>query len=167
MSSAPRRAPRRHHVSAEAGAGGRPRWFAAEAALGRRPNPHGAAGTPRSHRSHRREASSAVQVETATVVRRRGRTRPKAESARRCWHHVRTVRTGERPAVPCDEQGVNAHTGWDRPRYRGLVSRRTKIIATIGPASDSPAVLQGLVEAGMDVARLGLAHDSMDTQVAR
>jgi pyruvate kinase len=49
----------------------------------------------------------------------------------------------------------------------GRVTRRTKIIATIGPASDSPAILQGLVEAGMDVARLGLAHDSMDTQVAR
>jgi len=47
------------------------------------------------------------------------------------------------------------------------VSRRTKIIATIGPASESPAVLQGLVEGGMDVARLGLAHDSMDTQVER
>lgn len=47
------------------------------------------------------------------------------------------------------------------------MARRTKIIATIGPASDSPAVLQALVEAGMDVARLGLAHDSMDTQVAR
>lgn len=47
------------------------------------------------------------------------------------------------------------------------MARRTKIIATIGPASESPAVMQALVEAGMDVARLGLAHDTMDTQVER
>ena len=36
------------------------------------------------------------------------------------------------------------------------MARRTKIVATIGPASDSPPVLQRMVEAGMDVARLGL-----------
>ncbi|HEY5497357.1 MAG TPA: pyruvate kinase, partial [Syntrophales bacterium] len=32
--------------------------------------------------------------------------------------------------------------------------RRTKIIATIGPASAAPEVLESLVAAGMDVARL-------------
>lgn len=32
--------------------------------------------------------------------------------------------------------------------------RRTKIVATIGPASSSPEVLRQLVAAGMDVARL-------------
>jgi len=36
--------------------------------------------------------------------------------------------------------------------------RRTKIIATLGPASDSPDVLGGLIEAGVDVARLNTAH---------
>jgi pyruvate kinase len=36
--------------------------------------------------------------------------------------------------------------------------RRTKIIATIGPASDADATLRDLVRAGMDVARLSLAH---------
>ena len=45
--------------------------------------------------------------------------------------------------------------------------RRTKIVATIGPTSDSPEVLRRLVEAGMDVARLGLAHGSLDESVAR
>ena len=40
--------------------------------------------------------------------------------------------------------------------------RRTKIIATIGPASDSEATLVALVEAGMDVARIGLAHGDLD-----
>ena len=36
--------------------------------------------------------------------------------------------------------------------------RRTKIVATIGPACDSPEALDGLIAAGVDVCRLGLAH---------
>ncbi|MFM7069555.1 MAG: pyruvate kinase [Actinomycetes bacterium] len=47
------------------------------------------------------------------------------------------------------------------------MARRTKIVATIGPASDSPQVLRAMVEAGMDVARLGLAHGSLDESIAR
>ena len=47
------------------------------------------------------------------------------------------------------------------------MARRTKIVATIGPASESPPVLQRMVEAGMDVARLGLAHDTLDLQIDR
>jgi pyruvate kinase len=38
------------------------------------------------------------------------------------------------------------------------MTRRTKIVCTIGPASDSPDVLDALVEAGMDVARLNASH---------
>ncbi|HAE55006.1 MAG TPA: hypothetical protein DCG25_08550, partial [Acidimicrobiaceae bacterium] len=37
------------------------------------------------------------------------------------------------------------------------MARRTKIIATIGPASQSNSALRGMMEAGMDVARIGLA----------
>ncbi len=48
-----------------------------------------------------------------------------------------------------------------------LPSHKTKIVATIGPASESPTVMQRLVEAGMDVARLGLAHDTLDLQIER
>ncbi len=36
--------------------------------------------------------------------------------------------------------------------------RRTKIIATLGPATDNPAVLRALLEAGADVVRLNAAH---------
>jgi pyruvate kinase len=38
--------------------------------------------------------------------------------------------------------------------------RRTKIVATLGPASGSPEVIGDLLDAGMDVVRLGLAHGS-------
>jgi pyruvate kinase len=40
--------------------------------------------------------------------------------------------------------------------------RRTKIVATIGPASRDPEVLVRMVEAGMDVARLNFSHGSAD-----
>ena len=38
--------------------------------------------------------------------------------------------------------------------------RRTKIVATIGPASRDPEVLLAMVQAGMDVARLNFSHGS-------
>ncbi len=40
--------------------------------------------------------------------------------------------------------------------------RKTKIVATIGPASDRPEVLETLCRAGMNVARLNMSHGSMD-----
>src|SRR5881227_562240 len=36
--------------------------------------------------------------------------------------------------------------------------RRTKIVATIGPASRDPETLARMIEAGMDVARLNFSH---------
>jgi pyruvate kinase len=36
--------------------------------------------------------------------------------------------------------------------------RRTKIVCTIGPASQGPATLEALIRAGMDVARLNFSH---------
>jgi pyruvate kinase len=40
--------------------------------------------------------------------------------------------------------------------------RRTKIIATLGPASSSPAMIERLLEAGVDVTRLNFSHGSND-----
>jgi pyruvate kinase len=40
--------------------------------------------------------------------------------------------------------------------------RRTKIVATIGPASREPEILARMVEAGMDVARLNFSHGTPD-----
>ena len=40
--------------------------------------------------------------------------------------------------------------------------RRTKIIATIGPASSAPEMIERLVDAGVDVVRLNFSHGSND-----
>ena len=40
--------------------------------------------------------------------------------------------------------------------------RRTKIVATIGPASRDPETLRRMVEAGMDVARLNYSHGTLE-----
>jgi pyruvate kinase len=48
-----------------------------------------------------------------------------------------------------------------------MSGRRTKIVATIGPASDPPDVLRGVLEAGADVCRLGLAHGPLEASLDR
>ena len=45
--------------------------------------------------------------------------------------------------------------------------RRTKIVATIGPASDSPELLRALVEAGIDAARLNFSHGTAEEHAVR
>ncbi|HEX6236830.1 MAG TPA: pyruvate kinase [Acidimicrobiales bacterium] len=43
--------------------------------------------------------------------------------------------------------------------------RRTKIVATLGPASAPPNVMEDLLQAGVDVVRLGLAHGTVDGHI--
>src|SRR5947209_9968804 len=45
--------------------------------------------------------------------------------------------------------------------------RRTKIVATIGPASSTPEMIAGLIDAGMDVARLNFSHGAHEQHAAR
>ncbi|MDH3621726.1 MAG: pyruvate kinase [Gammaproteobacteria bacterium] len=40
--------------------------------------------------------------------------------------------------------------------------RRTKIVATLGPASERPKTLRKMIDSGMDVARLNFSHGSAD-----
>ena len=45
--------------------------------------------------------------------------------------------------------------------------RRTKIVATVGPASEGEATLAAMVAAGMDMARLSLAHGPLEETLER
>ncbi len=45
--------------------------------------------------------------------------------------------------------------------------RRTKIVATIGPASSSPETIAALIAAGMDAARLNMSHGTQDDHHSR
>src|SRR6188472_1394303 len=44
--------------------------------------------------------------------------------------------------------------------------RQTKIIATVGPASDNDAVLDALVAAGVDIVRLNFSHGTHESHAA-
>ncbi|REG10841.1 pyruvate kinase [Pelolinea submarina] len=45
------------------------------------------------------------------------------------------------------------------------MKRRTKIVATIGPSSDSREMLAALIEAGIDVARLNFSHGTHESHL--
>jgi len=47
------------------------------------------------------------------------------------------------------------------------VPRRTKIVATLGPASDAPGVLESLIANGVDVVRLNLSHGVVSDHLGR
>nr|AAX07200.1 pyruvate kinase [Nitrosomonas sp. OZK11] len=44
--------------------------------------------------------------------------------------------------------------------------RRTKIVATLGPASSSPEVLGKMIKAGVDVVRINFSHGTQDEHIA-
>ena len=44
--------------------------------------------------------------------------------------------------------------------------RRTKIVATLGPATEDPSVIAAMVEAGLDLARINFSHGSRASQRA-
>lgn len=45
--------------------------------------------------------------------------------------------------------------------------RRTKIVATLGPATDSPAAMRDLVAAGVDLVRVNFSHGDFDEHARR
>lgn len=44
--------------------------------------------------------------------------------------------------------------------------RRTKVVCTLGPSSNDPAVIRELIQAGMDVARLNFSHGTHESHAA-
>ena len=61
--------------------------------------------------------------------------------------------------MPIPEESQLLSTSPAGERHR----RRTKIIATLGPATDSPAMLEQLILAGMNVARINMSHAGADS----
>ena len=45
--------------------------------------------------------------------------------------------------------------------------RRTRIVATLGPATDRPGVLEQLLESGLDVARINFSHGTAEEHLGR
>ena len=48
-----------------------------------------------------------------------------------------------------------------------IAQRRTKIVATLGPATESEAAIDGLIRAGVDVVRLNFSHGTVEEHRAR
>lgn len=46
---------------------------------------------------------------------------------------------------------------------RNLTDKHTKVVATIGPASNDPEIIRQMIHAGMDVARINFSHGDHDT----
>jgi pyruvate kinase len=46
------------------------------------------------------------------------------------------------------------------------MTRRAKIVCTLGPATSTPERIRALIDAGMDIARLNLSHGTRDQHVA-
>ena len=48
-----------------------------------------------------------------------------------------------------------------------MPKRRTKIVATLGPSTATPEVMEAMLRAGLDVARLNLSHGTHDAHRAQ
>src|SRR5688500_13438085 len=80
------------------------------------------------------------------------------DSTNRCYSPFKTMYS---PSGPGQAQYTNMHRAQD---FR--LRSRTKIVATVGPATSQPERLADLLRAGVDVFRLNMAHGGPDVQQA-
>ncbi|MEZ5333620.1 MAG: pyruvate kinase [Thermoanaerobaculia bacterium] len=90
---------------------------------------------------------------------------PQAEEARDCGPRRRAAGNPSLPRDAFSDPGTAYNGG--APFGDRMPGRRTKIIVTLGPSTDRPGVLAGLIAAGMDVARLNFSHGSTEEQRRR
>ena len=48
-----------------------------------------------------------------------------------------------------------------------MIFRRTKIVATLGPATDKPGILEGIIKAGVNVVRINFSHGNSEEHLQR
>jgi pyruvate kinase len=78
--------------------------------------------------------------------------------------HVSAHLASEVPKTAADGRFFDHRSSNQR---RDVIVKKTKIVCTIGPASESPEVFRNLVESGLDVARLNFSHGSHEEHLAR
>src|SRR5919112_2924978 len=61
----------------------------------------------------------------------------------------------------------SSEAGSVKLRRTSFMLRSTKIVATLGPASSEPAVLERMIRAGVDVVRLNFSHGTADDHLKR
>ena len=79
----------------------------------------------------------------------------------------RAARVRKPKCAACMIRSLNGHAPCGAPKVPRARWTHTKIVCTLGPASDGAEALNGLVEAGMDVARVNLSHGTPDEHVRR
>ena len=121
-----------------------------------------------SHRSGETEDTTIADLAVATASARSRRAPRRARDRVAKFNQLLRIE---------EELGARAeYPGWARFPARALATlggvavaapRRTKIVATIGPASGTPERLAELVAAGMDGARLNFSHGAHEQHRAR
>src|SRR5690606_19429808 len=128
------------------------------------PSPAAATPWPRST-----STASPARCPTSPPAAARSSSFSKARPCRRWppWNHAPTRRMG-----PGAARRHRAGLGWApsaqaKPSPMSEHRRRTRILATLGPATDAPGVLDALLQAGVDVVRLNFSHGDPAAQAAR
>src|SRR5262249_45268147 len=78
---------------------------------------------------------------------------------------TRRTRHRRRANVPLTTHAASPTLTTMKEKKTPLITtgRRTKIVCTLGPASDSPAMIESLIEAGMNVARINMSHGNPES----
>src|SRR6185436_1766885 len=118
-------------------------------------------------------AATRSQRSPNTASRRTSATYPpaavrssKCSRARRCR---RSKSCSDAPSANGSRKGDHDNAAANDPEQQTptTVNRATKIVATLGPATSDPGVLEQLLRAGVDVVRLNFSHGAAKDHIDR